>query len=361
MNWKKKLLALGLSLALTLSLAACGQKTAAPEQTDEPAQTEEPAKAPETPDDTAAFKIAALKGPTAMGLVKLMKDNDEMTSALLSSAKPYEGEVGNLYTFTLAGSADEVTPALIKGELDMACVPANLAAVLYGKTDGALEVLAVNTLGVLYIVESGDTVQSMADLKGKTIVAAGKGSTPEYALRYLLSENGIDPDNDVTIDWKSEHSECVAALASGQAAIALLPQPFVTVAQTKIEGLRMALDLTAEWDKLDNGSGLITGVIVARREVVDANPDAVDAFLKDYAASVEWVNGNMAEAAQLISEYGIVEAAPVAEKALPYCNIVCITGSEMKEKLSGYLQVLSDAEPASVGGALPGEDFYYGA
>ena len=361
MNWKKKLLALGLSLALTLSLAACGQKTAAPEQTDEPAQTEEPAEAPETPDDTAAFKIAALKGPTAMGLVKLMKDNDEMTSALLSSAKPYEGEVGNLYTFTLAGSADEVTPALIKGELDMACVPANLAAVLYGKTDGALEVLAVNTLGVLYIVESGDTVQSMADLKGKTIVAAGKGSTPEYALRYLLSENGIDPDNDVTIDWKSEHSECVAALASGQAAIALLPQPFVTVAQTKIEGLRMALDLTAEWDKLDNGSGLITGVIVARREVVDANPDAVDAFLKDYAASVEWVNGNTAEAAQLISEYGIVEAAPVAEKALPYCNIVCITGSEMKEKLSGYLQVLSDAEPASVGGALPGEDFYYGA
>ena len=361
MNWKKKLLALGLSLALTLSLAACGQKTAAPEQTDEPAQTEEPAKAPETPDDTAAFKIAALKGPTAMGLVKLMKDNDEMTSALLSSAKPYEGEVGNLYTFTLAGSADEVTPALIKGELDMACVPANLAAVLYGKTDGALEVLAVNTLGVLYIVESGDTVQSMADLKGKTIVAAGKGSTPEYALRYLLSENGIDPDNDVAIDWKSEHSECVAALASGQAAIALLPQPFVTVAQTKIEGLRMALDLTAEWDKLDNGSGLITGVIVARREVVDANPDAVDAFLKDYAASVEWVNGNTAEAAQLISEYGIVEAAPVAEKALPYCNIVCITGSEMKEKLSGYLQVLSDAEPASVGGALPGEDFYYGA
>ena len=219
----------------------------------------------------------------------------------------------------------------------------------------------MNPLGVLYIVESGDTVQSMADLKGKTIVAAGKGSTPEYALRYLLSENGIDPDNDVTIDWKSEHSECVAALASGQAAIALLPQPFVTVAQAKIEGLRMALDLTSEWDKLDNGSGLITGVIVARREVVDANPDAVDAFLKDYAASVEWVNGNTAEAAQLIAEYGIIEAAPVAEKALPYCNIVCITGSEMKEKLSGYLQVLSDAEPASVGGALPGEDFYYGA
>ena len=358
MNLKKKLLALGLSLAMVLSLAACGQKAAEEEPAEQPAQTEEPAA--ETPDFTpAAFKIAA--GPTAMGLVKLMKDNDEMTGALLSSAKPYEGEVGNLYTFTLAGSADEVTPALIKGDLDMACVPANLAAVLYGKTEGALEVLAVNTLGVLYIVENGETVQSMADLEGQTIVAAGKGSTPEYALRYLLTENGIDPDKDVTIDWKSEHSECVAALASGQATIALLPQPFVTVAQTKIEGLRMALDLTEEWDKLDNGSGLITGVIVARRDVVEANPGAVDSFLQNYAASVEWVNANNADAAQLIAEYGIIEAAPVAEKALPYCNIVCITGSEMKDKLSGYLQVLADAEPSSVGGALPGDDFYYGA
>ena len=358
MNWKKKLLALGLSLALTLSLTACGQKAAEEEPAEQPAQTEEPAA--ETPDFTpAAFKIAALKGPTAMGLVKLMKDNDETIGALLSSAKPYEGEVGNLYTFTLAGSADEVTPALIKGDLDMACVPANLAAVLYGKTGGAVEVLAVNTLGVLYIVENGETVQSMADLKGQTIVAAGKGSTPEYALRYLLTENGIDPDKDVTIDWKSEHSECVAALASGQAAIALLPQPFVTVAQTKIEGLCMALDLTAEWDKLDNGSALITGVIVARRDVVEANPGAVDSFLQNYAASVEWVNGNTAEAAALVGEYGIVDAA-VAEKALPYCNIVCLTGGEMKDKLSGYLKVLSEAEPSSVGGTLPGDDFYYG-
>ena len=361
MNWKKKLLALGLSLALTLSLTACGQKAAEPEQSEEPAQTEEPAaEAPDgTEADIAHFRIAALKGPTAMGLVELMSLSD--TANEMMEGKENVVSTGNTYEFTLAGSADEVTPLLIKGELDMACAPANLAAVLYGKTNGAVEVLAVNTLGVLYIVENGETVQSMADLKGQTIVAAGKGSTPEYALRYLLTENGIDPDKDVTIDWKSEHSECVAALASGQASIALLPQPFVTVAQTKIEGLRMALDLTAEWDKLDNGSGLITGVIVARRDVVEANPGAVDAFLAEYEASVEWVNANNADAAQLISEYGIVEAAPVAEKALPYCNIVCITGSEMKDKLSGYLQVLADAEPSSVGGALPGDDFYYGA
>lgn len=338
----KYLLALCLTIALVFSLAACGQKA---DETPNDAQNDQQTEQEEfTP---ASYSIAALKGPTAMGLVKLMKDSES-------------GETtGNEYTFTLAGSADEVTPALLKGELDMACVPANLAAVLYNKTEGEIEVLAVNTLGVLYIVENGESVHSMADLKGKTIVAAGKGSTPEYALRYLLTENGIDPDNDVTIDWKSEHSECVAALASGQAAIALLPQPFVTVAQNKIEGLRMALDLTAEWDKLDNGSGLITGVIVARRDVVEANPGAVDSFLQNYAASVEWVNGNTAEAAALVGEYGIVDAA-VAEKALPYCNIVCLTGGEMKDKLSGYLKVLSEAEPSSVGGTLPGDNFYYG-
>ena len=191
----KHLLALCLTIALVFSLAACGQKAdETPNDAQDDQQTEQEEFTP------ASYSIAALKGPTAMGLVKLMKDSES-------------GETtGNEYTFTLAGSADEVTPALLKGELDMACVPANLAAVLYNKTEGEIEVLAVNTLGVLYIVENGESVHSMADLKGKTIVAAGKGSTPEYALRYLLTENGIDPDNDVTIDWKSEHSECVAAL-----------------------------------------------------------------------------------------------------------------------------------------------------
>ena len=337
----KHIFSLCLTLTLVFSLAACGQKA---EETPDGAQDDQQTE--QTEFSPASYSVAALKGPTAMGLVKLMQDSESGETS------------GNDYAFTLAGSADEVTPALIKGELDMACVPANLAAVLYGKTEGAVEVLAVNTLGVLYIVENGESVQSIADLRGQTIVAAGKGSTPEYALRYLLSENGIDPDSDVTIDWKSEHSECVAALASGQATIALLPQPFVTVAQSKIEELRMALDLNAEWDALDNGSGLITGVIVARREVVEENPAAVNEFLKEYAASVDWVNTNTADAAALIGEYGIVDAA-VAEKALPYCNIVCLTGDEMQAKLSGYLQVLYDAESASVGGALPDSSFYF--
>ena len=327
--WKKAG-ALVLALALTLALASCGQQETQTQETEE------------TP--AAHYNVAALKGPTAMGLVKLMHDAES------------GAELTNDYTFTLAASADEVSPKLMQGELDIACVPANLAAVLYQKTGGEIVTLGINTLGVLYIVENGNAVTSMVDLAGKTIVASGKGSTPEYALRYLLRENGVDPDGGVVIDWKSEHSECVSALATGAATIAMLPQPFVTVAQSKLQDLRVALDLTQEWDALDNGSALLTGVVVARKDV----------FLADYAQSVEWVNANTADAAALIGDYGIVDAA-VAEKALPACNIVCITGAEMKEKLSGYLQVLFEEDPSSVGAqagddaGLPGDDFYYGA
>ena len=329
----KRMAALCLALVLTLTAAACGKQ-----------EEEQPQEV-----TGEQYSVAALKGPTAMGLVKLMHDAEQEDASFV-----------NDYTFTLAASADEVAPLLIKGELDMACVPANLAATLYQKTEGQIVTLGINTLGVLYIVENGNAVRSMEDLAGKTIVASGKDSTPEYALNYLLEENGLSPMDDVIVDWKSEHSECVSALATGAATIAMLPQPFVTVAQSKIPDLRVALDLTQEWDALDNGSALLTGVVVARREVVESNPAAVDAFLSDYAASVEWVNANTADAAALIGDYGIVEAA-MAEQALPYCNIVCITGTEMKDKLSGYLQVLCDADSASVGGAMPGDDFYYGA
>ena len=348
----KALKTLALVLALLMTLSACGgtRSGGAPAETEggsAPAETvppEETAPQPAGEDlvQTESIQVGALKGPTAMGMIRMISD---------------DGVNG----YTLAGSADELTPAFIKGDLDVICVPANLAAVLYNKTEGQVVTLAVNTLGVLYIVENGgETVQSMADLKGKTLVAAGKGSTPEFGLRYLLEQNGLDPDKDVTIDWKSEHAECVAALAAGTADLALLPQPFVTVAQGKLEQLRVALDLTAEWDALDNGSAMITGVAVARRELAEEHPELVDAFLKEYAASVDWVNENPAGAAELIAANGIIENPAIAEKALPYCNIVCLTGQEMYEKLSGYLQVLAEANPESVGGALPQDDFFYG-
>lgn len=292
--------------------------------------------------DGDAARVVALKGPTAMGLVKLMKDS----------------EAGGDWTFTVAASADEVTPMLVRGEADIACVPANLASVLYNNTDGEVQVLAINTLGVLYIVETGDAVHSVADLAGRTIYASGKGATPEYALNHILALNGVDPERDVTVEWKSEHAECLAALLNADDAIAMLPQPFVTTAQMKADGLRVALDLTAEWDAVEPDSALITGVAVVRRAFAEARPDAVNGFLDAYSASVDYVNANTADAAALVGEYDIVPEA-VAVRALPACNITFIEGDEMHRKLSGYLAVLLDAEPKSVGGSLPGEDFYY--
>lgn len=325
--------------------AAQTGESAAPAQneSEEPAQTEEPADSDpkiETPD---SVKVAALKGPTAMGLTYLMDQAEE---------------TGIPYDFTIAAAVDEISPLLIQGTTDLACVPANLASVLYNKTKGEIEVLAVNTLGVLYIAENGNEVGSISDLKGKTIYSSGKGATPEFALNYLLSSNGIDPEADVTIEWKSEHSECLANLAANPGSVAMLPQPFITTALSKNPDIRVAVDLNEEWEKLDNGSALLTGVIVSRKEFAETYPDLIDSFLTSYGESVSFVNENIPEAAQLIEKYDIVPAA-VAEKALPACNIVCITGTEMKEKLSGYLGVLFEQLPSSVGGALPSDDFYY--
>ena len=285
-----------------------------------------------------------------MGMVKLMDDSDN-------------GDTGaNHYNFTIAASPDEITPQIVQGNVDIAAVPANLASVLYNKEGVDVSVLAVNTLGVLYIVENGDSVQSVADLKGKTIYASGKGSTPEYALNYVLTQNGIDPASDVTIEWKSEQAECLSALMAEENTIAMLPQPFVTTAQTKSENIRVALDLTEEWDEIqaesDAPSTLVTGVVVGRTEFVAEHPEAVSAFLEHYRASVEYVNANVDEAAQLVGQYEIV-AAEVAQKALPECNIVFIEGVEMKDSLSGYLSVLFEQNPKSVGGALPDDAFYY--
>ncbi len=294
-------------------------------------------------------RAAALKGPTAIGLVKFM---DEAEAGTVSD---------NDYSFQIAASPDELTPQIAQGSLDIACVPANLASVLYNNTDGAVRVLAVNTLGVLYICDSNGSIQSVADLAGKTIYASGKGSTPEYALNYILEGNGLTPGRDVTIEWKSEHAECVAAMTKDSQAIALLPQPFVTTAQMKDDSIRTALDLTEEWNALQSdadASSLITGVVVARADFVDEHPEAVEAFMKHYRESVAFVNEDIEAAAELIDTYDIVPAA-VAQKAIPACNIVCMEGDEMKNALSGYLEVLFEQNPKSVGGTLPGDDFYY--
>ena len=286
-------------------------------------------------------RVAALKGPTAMGLVQLFDTH----------AADYD--------VLIAGAADEVTPKLLQGQIDIAAVPVNLGSVLYNRTEGQVQLIAINTLGVLYVVEKGgETVSSLDDLKGKTIYATGKGSTPEYALTYLLAQHGIDIANDVTMEWKSEPTEVVALMAQSDNAVAMLPQPYVTVAGAQVEGLRVALNLTEEWDKLDNGSRLITAGIIVRKAFAEEHPDKVAAFLEQFAESAAYANEHVAEAAALVEKY-IGVKAPIAQKALPACNIVCIAGEEAAAILPGYLQTLYDLNPAAVGGALPGADFYW--
>lgn len=297
-------------------------------------------------DDKVVIRLGGLKGATSIGMVKLLDDAEK-------------GETRNTYDFTMAAAADELSPLMIKGEMDVLAVPANLASILYNKTEGKVQFAAVNTLGVIYIVEKGgDTVQSVADLKGKTIYATGKGTTPEYALRYLLSMHGLDIEKDVTMEWKSEPTETVAAMKMQENAVAMIPQPFVTVAQGQVEDLRVALDLTAEWNALENDSMFITAGLIVRKEFVEQHPEAFSIFLEEYKASTEYVNQNPAKASLLVEKYGIVKA-PVAEKAIPFCNITYMDGEEMKTALNGYLNVLFDMNPAAVGGKLPGDDFYY--
>lgn len=357
---RMRLLAGLTALAMTAALAGCGAaESAAPAQSETPAATEAPAEsepAPtEAPAETAetaaaagALRVAGLKGPTTMGLINLVDSAAD------------GADYGFTLDFSMYGAADEIVPQLVKGELDAAAVPANLAATLYQRTEGAVQVAAVNTLGVLYILEQGDTVQSVADLAGQTILTTGKGTTPEYVLRYLLTENGLDPDSDVTIEYYSEATEALAQLQAGAGSIAMLPQPFVTSALSQVEGLRVALDLNAEWEAVA-GSKLVTGVLVARSDAIEADPEAFEAFLAAYGESTGQANSDVEGTAALCEEYGIVAKAALAQKALPACNIVFETGDEMKTDLSTYLQVLYDADSASVGGAMPDDAFYYGA
>ena len=290
-----------------------------------------------------AIQVGALTGPTAMGMVRLLEDGKDT------------------YEPTILGAADELVPLILQGQVDIASIPANLAATLYNKTEGGITVLAVNVLGVLYIGEyNTENLQSLAGLKGQTIYATGKGSTPEYFLRYVLSQNGIDPDKDVAIEWKSEPSEVVALLNAEQKGIAMLPQPYVTAAAAQLgEGFRVALSLSDEWAALDNGTLCTTAVVMARKEFAEQNPEAVEQFLAELETSVAWVNENVEDAAQLCGDYGIIKA-PVAQKAIPQCNLVCITGADMQQSLSGCLNVIFEENPKAVGGALPESDFYYG-
>lgn len=298
----------------------------------------------ENPDDTTV-RIGGMTGPTSIGMVKMMHD----------------AEGGALYDFEVKTAADQLTPMLLQGELDAAAIPANLASILYKNSNGKIRIAAVNTLSVLSILEKGETVQEIADLQGKTIYAplTAKGSVPEYTLRHLLIENGVNPDEDVTFVWKTPE-EITVALKTGEASTALLPQPAATAALTKVEGLRTALVLNDEWEKLETDALAITGVLVVRADFEKEHPEAYARMLRDYKASIDYVNTHIDEVAPYVESYVDI-AAGIAKQAIPACNLTYMDGKEMKKAVSEFLSILYTQNPASVGGVLPDDSFYLGA
>lgn len=370
----KKFKAIFIMVICMLLLAACSKDTKQPEQTSEDANkqqeqssedsnkqeeqstedsdkqeeqtTEDKDNQAEQAKEKIDINIGALKGPTAIGMVKVREDSEA-------------GQTANNYNFTIAGTADELSTGLVKGEIDIAAIPCNLASVLYNKTEGQIKLAGINTLGVLYIVETGDSIQSVEDLKGKTIYSTGLGTTPQFTLNYLLTSHGIDPEKDLTIDYKAEATEVAAILSENKNAIAMLPQPYVTTVLMKNSNLRIALDVAKEWEAVStDGSSVVTGVVVVRSKFLEENKEAFDTFMEEYKASAVYANESIEETAALCEKYEIFQAAPL-KTAIPYCNITLIQGTEMKEKVNGYLTVLFNQEPKSVGGKLPGDDFYY--
>ncbi|MEY8353372.1 ABC transporter substrate-binding protein [Lachnospiraceae bacterium 54-53] len=353
------LVAFAVAAAVLTGCAKGGTETTA--QTESTAETAKAAsKAEETAGGTEAgsskaenaggsytLTVGSLKGPTSMGLVELMDKSEK-------------GNAKGSYEFTMVTAADELLGKIVSGELDVALVPANMASVIYNKTDHGVNVLDINTLGVLYAVSADDSIQTAADLKGRTVYLTGKGATPDYALRHVLKASGL-AEGDVTLEYKSEAAEVAAMLKEKPDAVGLLPQPFVTAAIAQNDALKMVLDLTKEWDLTagEDGGSLVTGVTICRSDVLKEHGDAIGTFMAEHKESAEYANANVTETAALVAAAGIIEKAPIAEKALPYCSITYIDGDEMKSMLSGYLKVLFDMEPGSVGGTLPEDDFYH--
>lgn len=323
----KKLLALLLAAAMIFALVSCTQDEA----------------------EDVTVRVAALKGPTGMGMVQLM-ENDAL------------GTAKNDYEFTIAASPEEVSAAVIAGTVDIAAVPVNLAAVLFNKPDVDISFAAVNTLGVLYILENGNEINSLEDLKGKKLYATGQGATPQYILEHLLTQNGFDLENDIEIEYIAEHAELATKLATGDAAIGIIPEPQVTSALTTAKqngntDLRIAINVTEEWGKT-NENDLVQGCIIVSNKFKEEHPEQFEAFIEEYKASAAFVVANPADASVLIEKHGIIPKAALAEKAIPNCNICCIDGEEGIAYMKGVLEVLFAANPKSVGGALPTDEFY---
>ena len=332
----KKVISLLLVFAIVFAFAACGTTNNEDETTTE------------APYQSVSMRVAGLAGPTGIGMVNLMKSQDDKTAK-------------NDYTFSVVSDPTEIVAGMTNSSYDIAACPINLAATLYNKLQGNIQVLSVNTKGVLYILENGNTINSVEDLEGKTIYSAGQGAVPEYALKYILDSMGVN----CTIKFESEHDVVSSQIISGAADIVLLPEPKVTATlknEKAPENLRIALDLNDLWEeackKNGDDSTLYMGCIIVNKKWAEEHKDEYGVFLMEYYNSVNTVNSNPDAASQMIANHGIIPKAPLAKAAIPNANIVCITGEEMSKGLTGFYKILHKYNPASVGGEIPGEEFY---
>ena len=334
----KRAACMGISLLMAgLMLAGCSQEK----------EPDKDSSSSSTVNQAIDIRMAVIKGPTGVGAVNLWANQDE-------------GTASNRYSIETVTAPDAAINKVANGDVDIAAVPTNAAAALYAKTDGNVQVLAVNTLGVLYMMENGESIQSVADLKGKTIYSTGQGANPEYVLNYILEKNGLTPGKDVTVKFVTENDELAAQMIKGTASVAMVPEPLVTTLKTKKATLRTALNMTEEWDKVSEGkSTLMMGCIIAGKDFVKKNPDGIRTFLQEYEASIERANAMRPETAKLCKKYGIIDDEAIAENAIVGCNLVYMEGEKMKTQLSGYLSVLLEADSKSIGGKLPDDAFYY--
>ena len=294
----------------------------------------------------APVNIVAIRGPSSLGMLRLMEESEL-------------GQTLNNYNFEIVAMPDAIPSLIVRGEADIAAVPVNMSSILYSATDGDVLALVVATMGVLHIVDTTGEIGSIEDLRGRTIFASARGATPEFILNYVLNMNGLVPDEDVYIDWRADHAEIAALLQHGQAQIAMLPEPFVSTVLAQIDGLNVALDLTEEWNRVQPDYGLVMTAVIGRREFVEANPEALAIFLEEYARSIEFMNTHTEAAAALAVAYEIIPNPAIAAQAIPRSNVVFITGEQMQRYLQGMLTVLYNENPGSVGGALPGDDFFF--
>ena len=343
----KKLIAFVLALVMALSLAACAKEEPQPTAAATEAATEavpvvETTAAAETAAPAAPVNVMVLNGTTGFGMANLMD----------AAAR---GEAAQDYNFTVETDASNIVAALVNGSADIAALPTNAAAAVYNKTQGNVQVLALNTLGVLYLVTDGSVkVESMADLEGQTVYAPAQN--PSFIFQHIVDANGVE---NVTIDnTYAQPADLNTAVAAGEVSIAVLPEPMVTVAKSKNPDLVVALDLTAEWDKVSEPGSLVQGCVVVRKDFVQENAAAVQTFLGEYGASIEALTADVEGTAAKIEACGIFAKAAVAAKAIPNCNVCFITGAEMQEALSQFLTIMHGVAPASVGGSIPGDDFY---